>query len=143
MSPAWLPAFDLALIKAGESSGGLDVCFRFLTEYYTERARLARQILSDLAYPAFILHMAILIFPTGLLIRLVWQGDVVGFVQAKLADTRAALSRCFFTALLQPGKARGAVAFRLGNVGSPHSPSRRGPLQPGPGSFVDRPGEPA
>jgi protein transport protein HofC len=82
---AWLPTFDLALLDAGEKSGRLDRCFRLLSDYYTERARLARQILSELAYPAFILHFAILIFPTSLLVRLVWQGDVTGFVTAKLA----------------------------------------------------------
>jgi type II secretory pathway component PulF len=82
---SWLPAFDHALIEAGENSGRLDSCFRFLSEYYTERARLARQILSELTYPAFVLHLAVLIFPTGLLTRMVWQGDVTSFVIAKLA----------------------------------------------------------
>jgi type II secretory pathway component PulF len=81
----WFPLFDRALIEAGENSGRLDVCFRYLTEYYQERARLARQVLSDLAYPAFVLHMAVLIFPTGLLTRLVWQGEIVPFVLAKVA----------------------------------------------------------
>jgi type II secretory pathway component PulF len=85
VSPNWLPAFDVALLQAGEQSGRLDVCFRFLSEYYGERARLARQIISDLAYPAFVVHIALLIFPTHLLTRLVWQGDVVGFLLAKAA----------------------------------------------------------
>lgn len=79
-----LPNFDLALMEAGENSGRLDTCFRFLSEYYRERARLARQILADLAYPLFILHLAILILPTGLLTRLVWQGEIGPFVAAKL-----------------------------------------------------------
>src|SRR5512132_865340 len=52
----WAASFDVALINAGENSGRLDVCFRFLAEYYQERARLARQVISDLLYPAFILH---------------------------------------------------------------------------------------
>jgi type II secretory pathway component PulF len=81
----WLPAFDVALIEAGQNSGRLDVCFRFLSEYYSERARLARQVISELTYPVFILHFAILIFPTTLLTRLVWQGDVIGFVLQKAA----------------------------------------------------------
>ena len=59
----WLPAFDLALLQAGEQSGRLDSCFRLLADYYTDRARLARQIIADLAYPAFLLHFAIFIFP--------------------------------------------------------------------------------
>jgi type IV pilus assembly protein PilC len=59
----WLPAFDVALIQAGEQSGRLDACFRLLADYYTDRARLARQMISDLAYPAFLLHFAVFIFP--------------------------------------------------------------------------------
>ncbi len=59
----WLPAFDLALLQAGEQSGRLDACFRLLADYYTDRARLARQMIGDLAYPVFLLHFAIFIFP--------------------------------------------------------------------------------
>jgi len=59
----WLPAFDTALLQAGEHSGRLDACFRLLADYYTDRARLARQMIGDLAYPAFLLHFAIFIFP--------------------------------------------------------------------------------
>jgi type II secretory pathway component PulF len=59
----WLPAFDIALLQAGEHSGRLDACFRLLADYYTDRARLARQMIGDLAYPAFLLHFAIFIFP--------------------------------------------------------------------------------
>src|SRR5689334_5688435 len=36
----WLPTFELALLRAGETSGRLDVCFRFLAEFYRERANL-------------------------------------------------------------------------------------------------------
>jgi len=59
----WLPAFDLALLQAGEQSGRLDACFRLLADYYTDRARLARQMIGDLAYPAFLLHFAVFILP--------------------------------------------------------------------------------
>ncbi|MCX6914447.1 MAG: type II secretion system F family protein [Verrucomicrobia bacterium] len=59
----WLPAFDLALLQAGEHCGRLDASFRLLADYYTDRARLARQMIGDLAYPAFLLHFAIFIFP--------------------------------------------------------------------------------
>jgi type II secretory pathway component PulF len=34
-----------------------------LADYYTDRARLARQMIGDLAYPAFLLHFAIFILP--------------------------------------------------------------------------------
>jgi type II secretory pathway component PulF len=60
---AWLPEFDMALIQAGEHSGRLDACFRLLADYYQDRARLTRQMLADLAYPAFLFHFAIFIMP--------------------------------------------------------------------------------
>jgi type II secretory pathway component PulF len=59
----WLPAFDVALLQAGEQSGRLDACFRLLADYYNDRARIARQMIFDLMYPVFILHMAVFIFP--------------------------------------------------------------------------------
>ena len=59
----WLPEFDIALIEAGERSGRLDACFRLLAEYYTDRARVARQVIMDLLYPVALLHFAVFIFP--------------------------------------------------------------------------------
>ena len=59
----WMPAFDVALLHAGEQSGRLDACFRLLADYYTDRARIARQMIADLAYPAFLFHLAVFIFP--------------------------------------------------------------------------------
>jgi type IV pilus assembly protein PilC len=58
----WLPAFDVALLHAGEHSGRLESCFRLLCEHYQDRARLARQMIGDLAYPMFLFHFAIFIF---------------------------------------------------------------------------------
>ena len=62
-SGKWLSSFDLALLQAGEHSGRLDAVFKLLANYYNERARLARQVISDLAYPMFLFHAAIFIFP--------------------------------------------------------------------------------
>jgi type II secretory pathway component PulF len=59
----WLPEFDIALLQAGEQSGRLDSSFRLLGDYYADRARLARQVISDMAYPAFLLHFAVFILP--------------------------------------------------------------------------------
>ncbi len=61
--PGWLPDFDIALIRAGETSGRLEACFKILANYYEERAQLLRQMIADLAYPFFIVHFAILITP--------------------------------------------------------------------------------
>jgi type IV pilus assembly protein PilC len=58
----WLPAFDLALIGAGEQSGRLDACFRMLADYYNDRARVVRQVISQLIYPVGLVHMAVFIF---------------------------------------------------------------------------------
>jgi type II secretory pathway component PulF len=62
MIDKWLPSFDVALIDASERSGRLDACFKLMAVYYRERAQIARQMISDMAYPAFMLHFAILIF---------------------------------------------------------------------------------
>jgi type II secretory pathway component PulF len=62
-SGPWISAFELALIDAGERSGRLDVCFRALSDYYSDRASTARQMLADLAYPVFLFHFAIFILP--------------------------------------------------------------------------------
>jgi len=58
----WLPAFDLALIGAGEQSGRLDTCFRLLADYYNDRARVIKQVISQLIYPVGLIHFAALIF---------------------------------------------------------------------------------
>jgi type II secretory pathway component PulF len=55
--PNWLPDFDVTLIESGEKSGRLDRCFRMLGDYYAERAKTARRVISALAYPAFLLHL--------------------------------------------------------------------------------------
>ncbi len=59
----WLPAFDVALLQAGEQSGRLEACFRLLADYYRDRAQLARKLMADLGYPVILLHLAIFIFP--------------------------------------------------------------------------------
>ena len=58
----WLPDFDLALIEAGEQCGRLDICFRSLAGYYTERATLIRQVISQLIYPVGLIHFAAAVF---------------------------------------------------------------------------------
>jgi type II secretory pathway component PulF len=58
----WFPEFDLTLIEAGERSGRLDSCFRTLADYYMQRGNLARQIISQMIYPAFLIHFAAFVF---------------------------------------------------------------------------------
>jgi type II secretory pathway component PulF len=74
----WMPSFDLALIEAGEQSGRLDASFKLLALHYHERARMIKQAISDLMYPIFTLHVAIIVFPfvdyfkTGSMFRFVF-----------------------------------------------------------------------
>jgi type II secretory pathway component PulF len=58
----WLPVFDIALIEAGERSGRLDNCFRLLADYYNDRARVTKQVISQLIYPVGLVHFAALVF---------------------------------------------------------------------------------
>lgn len=61
-SLSWLPEFDLALIAAGEQSGRLDASFRLLANYYNDRARIIKQVISQLIYPVGLIHLAALVF---------------------------------------------------------------------------------
>lgn len=79
------PAFDLALIDAGERSGRLEVVFKLLARHYAERAALFRSVLTQLAYPVFIAHIAVIVFPTSFLVGLLEPGGGTRFVVQKLA----------------------------------------------------------
>src|ERR1017187_10056246 len=58
----WLPVFDTALIEAGERSGRLDGCFRLLADYYNDRARVTKTVISQLIYPVGLIHFAVFVF---------------------------------------------------------------------------------
>jgi len=79
----WLPPFDIALMAAGEKSGRLPSCFKKLASYYEERAKILRRTLWSLAYPVFLMHLAVLIFPVTALTGLVLQGTVGSFILKK------------------------------------------------------------
>lgn len=74
----WLPEFDVALLEAGEKSGRLDACFRLLAKYYNDRAKLARELIADLLYPAFLFHFAVFITPFP---RFFASGDSVWYLE--------------------------------------------------------------
>jgi type II secretory pathway component PulF len=67
-APKWVPTFDAALLDAGEQSGQLPSCFKLLANHYAERARLARDVLSNLAYPVLLFHLAVLLGPVSQLV---------------------------------------------------------------------------
>jgi type IV pilus assembly protein PilC len=83
-SGQWISEFDIALLDAGERSGRLEMCFKILANYYRERGKLLRQVLSSLAYPLLLIHLAVLIIPTSMLVALVWRGEVTPFIFQKL-----------------------------------------------------------
>jgi general secretion pathway protein F/type IV pilus assembly protein PilC len=78
----WMPSFDRALVHAGEKSGRLPACFKLLADHYRERARLTRQVMSDLAYPFFLFHFAILLGPIPALFT---SGNLLAYLRQVLA----------------------------------------------------------
>jgi type IV pilus assembly protein PilC len=82
-SGTWLTNFDLALLEASERSGRIDAACRILAEYYRERARLAKQMISAMAYPVFVLGFALFIFPIDRFTGLVLHGEVLPFLLQK------------------------------------------------------------
>ncbi len=80
----WLPEFDLALISAGETSGRLDSSLRILGNHYTDRATTFRNIVFSMLYPIFLIHLALLIFPTTYLSGLFLGGGVQRMITQKL-----------------------------------------------------------
>ena len=60
---SWLPAFDAALLQAGEKSGRLPACFDLLAAHYERNAALLQKTISSMIYPALLFHMVILIAP--------------------------------------------------------------------------------
>jgi type II secretory pathway component PulF len=81
----WLSTFDVALLQAGEKSGRLPDCFRLLSNYYAERARLARQVIAFSVYPLIVFHVAVFLFPISRFTDLILKGAIVPFVAQKAA----------------------------------------------------------
>jgi len=106
----WLPDFDIALIEAAEISGRLDTSFRMLSEYYAERSRLVRRVMSELAWPVFTMHMAILVFPTDFLVGFVLRGQLNEFLLQKLQVLVPLYAVVF--AFIYAGQARHGAGWR-------------------------------
>jgi type IV pilus assembly protein PilC len=125
----WLPAFDAALLQAGEQSGRLPACFSLLAGHYQRNAALLRKTISSLIYPALLLHMAVFIGPLPELIRswnllpyllktvgvLIPLYGVVGFVMVAMQGQHGERWRSLVEALLRRvprlGKARRNLAL--------------------------------
>jgi len=111
----WLPAFDLALIGAGEQSGRLDTCFRLLADYYNDRARVIKQVISQLIYPVGLVHIAAFIF----------------FIVLPFAASQfnASLTLLFVKAALVLSPLYGAVAFMIYATQSKHGENWRARIE--------------
>ena len=107
----WLPAFDVALIQAGEQTGRLPDCLEQISDHYRARARLLRTTLIVLAYPLFILHFAILIFPMDRLTGLILHGETFRFLIQKLLVLGPLYGIVVLGVLASQGKTAGWRAF--------------------------------
>jgi len=107
----WAPAFDVALIQAGEQSGRLPECLHQISDEYRNRANLLRTTLLVLAYPTFILHFAILIFPIDRLTGLVLHGEVFAFLFQKLTVLGPLYGVVALSVLASQGRASAWRAF--------------------------------
>lgn len=66
-----IPEFDIALLSVGEETGRLDVTFKMLAKFYTDRAKIMRDTITSLILPALNLSVLLLVFPLGYLISFV------------------------------------------------------------------------
>jgi type IV pilus assembly protein PilC len=98
---AWLPIFDQALLEAGERSGRLDACFRLLAEHYNDRASLARQMIGDLLYPAFVFHLAVFVVT---FLEFLWNGPWLLVVLGGLIPVYAATASLIYAGQSKHGE---------------------------------------
>lgn len=99
----WMPEFDRAMIGAGEQSGRLDETLRLLARSCRDRAASLRAMINGLIYPIAVFHVAVLVFPTGLLRALFWEGAVAPFVVQKLSVLLPAYALVLFLLWIAQG----------------------------------------
>ena len=80
------PAFDLALLGAGERSGRLAACCTLLGRYYTNHTNLLRSVLAAATYPIVLLHALLVLGPLPALIR---DGDLMAYLTQSLGTLAA------------------------------------------------------
>ncbi len=89
--PEVIDALDLSMVQAGEASGRLDAVCKSLSEYYGLLAKAKRAMLSQIAYPVFLLHFGILVlsaptaFSDGVDVYLREVGTALGILYAVAA----------------------------------------------------------
>lgn len=78
-----LGQFDLDLLRAAEASGRIDQVFRLLSDYYQTLGRMSKRMLSNLAYPTFLIHAVVLLAPLGTFTDLILKGAIEPYVTQK------------------------------------------------------------
>jgi type II secretory pathway component PulF len=63
-----MPDFDVALLTVGEETGRLDVSFKMLAKFYTDRAKIIRDTITSLILPMLNLTVLLLVFPLSFLV---------------------------------------------------------------------------
>jgi type II secretory pathway component PulF len=97
----WFPAFDAALLHAGEHSGRLPACFELLAAHYERNARLLQRTYSSLIYPAVLFHLAVIVTP---LPNLFLTGDIMPFLATTLVVLAPAYAIVGFIVLAMQGR---------------------------------------
>ncbi|HSY17190.1 MAG TPA: type II secretion system F family protein [Candidatus Acidoferrales bacterium] len=105
----WLSDFDVALLSVGEESGRLDVAFRQLARYYTNRVRIIGDAIKGSLVSVATLHVALLIFPLDSFVAF-----VVGIVNGEYANCLPFLIHRFIVF----GSLYGTVIFLIFACGS-------------------------
>lgn len=100
----WVTQFDLSLLEAGEKSGRLPECFQMLSNYYRERAEMIYALIQKIAYPVFLFHFAVLIFPVNSLVALVKDGAVTQYFIGKALIVGPVYAIVFLTLLAGQGR---------------------------------------
>ena len=57
----FLPTTFIETIRAGEASGGIDRAFKSMAEHYDKQTKMAAKVKSALAYPMFVLVVAVVV----------------------------------------------------------------------------------
>ena len=62
-NPRFFTNLECQLVRAGERTGGLDVIFKALADWFETRQKLNNRIISGMAYPILLFHFAAIIIP--------------------------------------------------------------------------------
>jgi general secretion pathway protein F len=79
-----VPPLDRAVLSVGEQSGRLEETLKLLAQSCHRNAALLGEMISNLAYPLVVIHVALLVFPIAHIQAIVLEGDFTPFLMQKL-----------------------------------------------------------